>query len=278
MPRKRIWEVSISLLIAVLVAVAAGTGVFYEAIFKDENPSFATQAVGQDFVTLFLAVPLFLLCTYWAAKGSLRARLAWLGILFYFVYTYLMCAVFTVFNALFLVYVAAYSLALITLIAGAAGLDLNQVKGIFTERTPRRTVGIYSIVMGSALGLVWVKSVIEAMISRETSFLFKQQTSQSLVVQAMDLGLVVPLALIGGVLLLRRRPVGYLLASIMMMKVVTLLTAVWMMAILMWLHNVGGEAQAVVFIGIADLIGLALAAWYFTTAVGKPQSGKLEAR
>jgi len=263
-------EAGLSLAAAALVLTAAATGVFYEAIYKDENLSFATQAVAQDFVTALVAVPLFLLCLLWAARGSLRARLGWLGILFYFVYTYLMYAVATVFNPLFLVYTAAYSLALIALILGLTRLDLGQVKAIFGERTPRRTVGIYCIVMGSALGLIWVKVIIEAMISRGTSFLFQQQTSQSLVIQAMDLGLVVPLGVIGGVLLLRRRPAGYLLASVLMMKVVTLLTAVWAMAILMLVRDVGGEPQAVVIIGIVDLIGIALAAWFFASA----KSGK----
>jgi hypothetical protein len=37
-------------------------------------------------------------------------------------------------------------------------------------------------------------------------------------VQAGDLGLVVPLAILSGALLLRRRPVGYLLASVLLVK------------------------------------------------------------
>lgn len=261
-------EITLSLVAAALVLAAAATGVFHEAIYAGENASFATQAVAQDYVTLLVAVPLMLLCLRWAARGSLRARLGWLGILFYFVYTYLMYAVGTVFNALFLVYTAAYCLALIALILGVSRLDMGQVKATFGERTPRRTVGIYSIVMGCALGLIWVKTIIEATISRETSFLFQQQTSQSPVIQAMDLGLMVPLALIGGALLLMRRPAGYLLASILMMKVVTLLTAVWAMSILMLVRDVGGELQAVVIIGAADLIGVALAGWFFASAKG----------
>ncbi|HUV59435.1 MAG TPA: hypothetical protein VMW09_04915, partial [Desulfatiglandales bacterium] len=55
------FELAISLVAAALVLTAAATGVFYEAIYKDENLSFATQAVAQDFVTALVAVPLFLL-------------------------------------------------------------------------------------------------------------------------------------------------------------------------------------------------------------------------
>ena len=44
-------ETWLSLAAAALVLAAAATGVFHEAIYKDEKPSFATQAVAQDFVT-----------------------------------------------------------------------------------------------------------------------------------------------------------------------------------------------------------------------------------
>jgi len=47
-----------------------------------------------------------------------------------------------------------------------------------------------------------------------------------LIIQFMDLGLIVPLAFLGGFLLLRRNAWGYLLSSIMLSKGVTLGLAV----------------------------------------------------
>jgi hypothetical protein len=50
-------------------------------------------------------------------------------------------------------------------------------------------------------------------------------------IQAMDLGLIVPLCVLSGILLLRRKPWGYLLASVALMKFLTMGTAVSLMAL-----------------------------------------------
>jgi len=50
-------------------------------------------------------------------------------------------------------------------------------------------------------------------------------------IQAMDLALIVPLAFVAGVLLLRRRTWGYLLASVFVMKIITMGLAVSVMGI-----------------------------------------------
>lgn len=48
----------------------------------------------------------------------------------------------------------------------------------------------------------------------------------TLVIQRLDLGVVVPLCVLSGVLLLRRRPWGHLLASVVALKMLTLGAAV----------------------------------------------------
>ncbi len=55
----------------------------------------------------------------------------------------------------------------------------------------------------------------------------------TLVIQAMDLGFIVPVFILSGVLLIKNRSFGYLLALIMIIKAVTLLLAVDMMIIFM---------------------------------------------
>jgi hypothetical protein len=52
-------------------------------------------------------------------------------------------------------------------------------------------------------------------------------------VQAGDLGLVVPLAFLTGVLLLRRSPIGYLLAGVLLIKGATLGLALMAMIVAM---------------------------------------------
>jgi hypothetical protein len=53
----------------------------------------------------------------------------------------------------------------------------------------------------------------------------------SMFIQAMDLGLIVPLCVLAGVLLLRKDPWGYLLASISLLKFLTMGIAVSLMGL-----------------------------------------------
>ncbi len=71
-------------------------------------------------------------------------------------------------------------------------------------------------------------------------------------IQAMDLGVIVPVCILSGVLLLRRHPWGYLLASVGLLKFLTLGIAVALMGLNM--ARVGVPISAVelgVFLGMA---------------------------
>ena len=74
--------------IAVLVAIAAGVGFFIDDLYRDA-PVNAAQAVGQDLITLVVALPTLVISAILALRGSRRAHLVWLGVLVYLVYTYL---------------------------------------------------------------------------------------------------------------------------------------------------------------------------------------------
>src|SRR5215204_5282290 len=72
--------------IAVLVAIVAGVGLFIESLYRDPS-SLVAQAMGQDVVTLVVALPALVISTFLASRGSARGRLVWLGVLGYVVYT-----------------------------------------------------------------------------------------------------------------------------------------------------------------------------------------------
>ncbi len=63
-----------SAIIAVLAIVAAGSGLFWNGLYKNDTKSGAVQEMGNDLVTLVVCVPLLLASAYYAAKGSLRGR------------------------------------------------------------------------------------------------------------------------------------------------------------------------------------------------------------
>lgn len=75
----------------------------------------------------------------------------------------------------------------------------------------------------------------------------------------MDLGLIVPLAILSGILLLRRSPWGYLLASVTPLKGVTLGLAVSTMAINTALNGVAESLGIMIPFLIITLMTLLMA-------------------
>lgn len=223
-----------SALIAVLAVTASGAGLLYKDLYKNDTKSGAAMAVGNDLVTLVLSVPLLLVSAYFAAKGSLRGRLIWTGTIFYFLYTYAMMSFMAAYNQLFLVYVAIYSLSLYSLAASLLTLDINKIKESLSA-APVKVTAVFMFLVSITLSLMWLGTIIPPLVSGQRPALLETYTT--LVAQAMDLGILVPLGIIIGTLLLKRNAWGYTLASIFLTKGATFGTAVLSMALFMMLNG-----------------------------------------
>lgn len=243
-------------LIGLLALFAAGMGVFYQrpgepyeytnhrgetvtingrGVYFYDTVSMAAQQQGNDVVTLTIGLPLLAISTWLAFRGSLRGRLLLTGTLGFFLYTYMSMAMLTSYNALFLVYVALFSLSLCAFILSMMSFDLEDLPRHFSERLPRRWIAGLMFLVGGFLLMTWLGRIVPPLLQGETPVL---ENTTTLVIQAMDLGLIVPLAILSGVQLLRRSAWGYLLASVTLLKGVTLGLGVSAMAINMTLQGV----------------------------------------
>ena len=63
-----------------LAVVASAGGLLLKGIYRD-NAFVTTTWLGNDAVTLFLAVPILVIALIFSARGSQRAQLVWLGAL-----------------------------------------------------------------------------------------------------------------------------------------------------------------------------------------------------
>jgi hypothetical protein len=134
--------------------------------------------------------------------------------------------------------------------------DLEDLPRRFSEKLPRGWIAGLLFLVGGFLLLAWLGRIGQPLIQNETPAL---ENTTTLVIQAMDLGLVVPLCLLGGILLLRRSPWGYLLASVVLLKGVTMGLAVSTMAINMTLNGVPDSLGIMVPFGIITLLNIFMA-------------------
>src|SRR6478609_5281096 len=97
--------VVLSTVVVVSAAAASLITLVWRGSFPDPSPaslgnSVLAEARGWSAATLLLAIPLAVISLRAACRGSIRGRLAWLGGLAYFAYTYLEFAVSPPFTAL----------------------------------------------------------------------------------------------------------------------------------------------------------------------------------
>ena len=239
----------IGALVGLLAVVAAGAGVFLRGdlatmsfttvrgevvdtvssgLYRFNGLTVASEGVGWDIVTLFLVTPALLLVVPDVWRGSLRARLLATGLLAYFAYQYLEYAMFLAYGPLFLVYVAIFGLALSGLALLAGSFDLGEVADRFSERFPRRAVAGLGAFMALLLAGMWLPMILASL---DQAVVEPLDGATTLVVQALDLGLLVPLGIFTAVAVARRLPIGYLLASLIVVKAVAMPVAIVAMLI-----------------------------------------------
>jgi hypothetical protein len=237
-------------LIATLALIVATLGVFWQGegqsfefrtlrgetmlirghgLYRYETVSVAAQAIAQDIVTLLVGIPLLVVALLLFSKGSLRGTLLFAGTVAYFLYTYASFVFGAAYNVVFLGYVALFALSLFTFILTLMTIDMSALPGHFSPRLPRRTIAIFLFVVGGFLLLAWSGRIVPALLANQPPYGLESYTT--LIIQALDLGLVMPIAILAGILLWKQRPWGYLLASIVLIKGMTLALAVSAMAV-----------------------------------------------
>ena len=212
------------------------------------------EGVGWDAVTLFLAAPALLVAAALIARGSVRGRLAALGILGYFAYQYLMYAVFWALGPLFPLFVLLFPLSFVGIAWLWSTIDAEALAA-GTVGFPRRSLITFGLLAAALLGAMWVPR-IRTGLSGDLAGAGLLGTP-TLSVQALDLGLVVPLALATAVLVWRRVPAGHLLAALFSVKAVTMAGAILAMLISAWM--VEGSLEVVpfaIFLGVTVFAGL----------------------
>lgn len=265
----------LSFMIALLALVAASMGVFStggpgpyevetvrgetvtvygEGLYKHMSVDVAPQGIAQDYITLFVGVPLLLLSLVWARKGSLKGRFLLAGTLGYFLVTYLFYLVMGMYNVLFLVYVTLLGTSFFAFAQTLLSFNLTSLDERFSESTPVKWTGGFLIFNSIAIGLMWLGVVVPPLL--DGSIIPREvEHYTTLIVQGLDLGLLLPLAFVSGLLFIKRNPFGYLLAPVYFVFLSILMTALTAKVVAMGLlgQNV---IPAIVIIPLFGLISI----------------------
>jgi len=226
--------------------------IYGNGLYQYDSVSMASQAVAQDIVTLFIGVPLLIVSLYLFRKGLLKGKLLLAGTIAYFLYTYMSYSFLSMFNQFFLIDVILMSASFFAFVLTMMSFDIDKLSSYFSEKLPVKFVGGLLISIGTIFGLMWLGTVVPSIISGTAPTVLEQYTT--LVIQAMDLAFVVPTAFLAGILLIKRKPFGYLLSSVVTVKGITMLTALTAMVTNQMLAGVKVSFAILILIPVLNII------------------------
>ncbi len=175
---------------------------------------------GTDAVLLFLGAPLLVVALWLYRRGSLRGGLLLAGVLLCFLYNGASLILGAAYNALYLDYLVYFSASLYAFVLALTAIDLPALQSRILPHMPQLALAVFIMIAGLS-PCVWLISVISAVLNGQPApdNLAGYTTD---VTTAIDVGLITPACFLAGVLLLRRRPMGYVLTAVLL----TLLTLI----------------------------------------------------
>lgn len=253
--------------LAALMAVQAGLGLLRPSAYRDAEWIRAAW-YANDWVTLVIVVPLLVASERVARTEPVRGALLSCGCLGYAVYNYAYYMLGASLNVFFPIYLASLLLAGTLLGGSLRRMDVSSVAASFSTTVPVRLIGGYFVLLAASLAIVWLAMwAAYAFFDRPTPV----EPDAFRLVASLDLTIMVPAMSIGGALLWRHRPWGFLLipiAGIQSTLYLVVLTAASIVAIARGLVEPPGEVP--VWGSLALLT--AAATWRLVRGVRAPTS------
>lgn len=207
----------LSALVGVLAAVAAAGGLLIGDLYRD-NLLVRSGWLGNDLVTLIVAVPILAVALGLARRGSLAAQLISLGLLDYMVYNFAFYLFGAAFNRFFLVYVACFTLSIFGLVYGLIGLDVGVVQRRLRPGWSFKWVAGLMVVIAAGLSLVYLMQSLDFIFSGRVPPIVEATGHPTSVVFALDFSMVISVLALAAVWLWQARVWGYVLAVVINVK------------------------------------------------------------
>jgi len=218
-------------------------------------------------------VPAVVLTLPGLRRGTLRATLLAAGLLVYFLYQYAEYAMALAYGPLFPVYVAIIALSLSGTALLLGGVDVASLPDRFGPGFPLRAMIGFGLYMAVLLGGMWLPLIASTLTDTAVPQLYGGTT---LVVQAFDLGFLVPAGLFTAATVLRRLPVGYLLSAVVIVKGASIALGIVAMLVVEWITTGEPQLPPIVIFAVTALASLAIALRLYRGIDAEPVGAALE--
>ena len=246
--------------IAILVAIAALSGIANRAIYARETVSWAAQGTGQDWINLVVCAPALLIAGVAAGRGSRHARLVAGGLLLYAVYSFAIYAFAMHFTTLFLIYCTLLGSSTFALVDLLITLRAEDPDSWYDKGAPIRVVSATLISIAGIFGVLWLVQIVPALVAGTDPPGLNDVGLAANPVHVLDLSLLLPAMIVVGVALLRRHAFANVLAPILLTFAAMMASAVGGMTAMM-------HVRGLVFDPTPTIVMTVVAAWCLGTLI-----------
>jgi len=219
--------------------------IYGKGLYQHMSADVAIQGIAQDYVTLFIGIPLLLFALILFKKNNIKGLFLLSGILMYFLVTYLFYTAMGMYNTMFLVYVTLLCLTFFAFLLTLFCYNIAEIKKMFSAEKLIRCSGIFLVINSLLVAVLWLSIVIPP--SLDGSIYPKElQHYTTLIVQGFDLGLLLPIAIVSGILALRKSGYGYLFTTINLIFLSILMAA--LTSKILFMASAGYNVIPVIFI------------------------------
>lgn len=248
----------LSLIISVLICLTSWQGLVSPETYVKETALWAAQATGQDLINLYI-IPFYLLCGLLINRKENYFGLLWTGISCYFIYTFLIYCFDVQFNRMFLFYVLILGLSIYSLFfmlySSSNKFRVSKASSFLDQLT-----GGYFLFIAILFCGAWLSVILPAnLLNTIPDNLEKLPTNP---VHVLDLSIVLPGIFIGGILLIRKKKLGYFLAPVILTFSLLMQLTIGVLMLFLSNHGQNTSPEFIWIIFILALISLFLLVYH----------------
>jgi len=217
--------------------------IYGKGLYKHMSADVAIQGIAQDYITLFAGIPLLLISVFLARKGLLQGLFLLSGTLAYFLVTYIFYTAMAMYNRMFIAYVFLAGTAFFAFILTLPSYNSKTIS--FRSERLMQLAGGFLVLNSVLIALLWLSVIVPPLLNGS---IIPAETEHytTLIVQGFDLGLLLPMAFIAGLLAVRKKPKGYLFTTIYMIFLAVMMTA--LTSKVLFMASAGADIVPAVFV------------------------------
>jgi hypothetical protein len=245
----------LSIPLLLCMGFASWMGIFNEQMYQRELPSMAAQGAGQDVVNLFVGGPVLLLALIFMNRGSKTASWVFAGMVFYYLYSYVIYTFGIRHNVLFLVYCATLALSTYLFIFWVYYNSCLDIHSWFSKAPPGKATALFVLAIAALFYLIWLKDIVPPLLKGEAPEFVIENNYAPNPIHAIDLSFALPGLIVCAILLLKKHKLGYLLVPVVLVFIIILTLALIGMMVMVQRRGLSDDMNLVYIFALLAVIG-----------------------